>query len=97
VLPDLDKGIQAYLRADRDYFLVPDGDYRSLGGKFVAHLLWYGHSRVLFTYDFVEELLLKAGFARVNRCGFRQTHGPHPGIVDLDNREAESLYVEAVK
>jgi predicted SAM-dependent methyltransferase len=97
VLPDLEKGIQAYLRDDRDYFLIPDEDYRSLGGKFVAHLLWYGHSRVLFTFDFVEELLLKAGFTGVMRCCFGQTYGPHPGIVDLDNREAESLYVEAVK
>ena len=97
VLPDLDEGIRAYLRADRNYFLVPDEDYRSLGGKFIAHLLWYGHSRVLFTFDFVEELLQKAGFASVNRCKYRETYSSHPGIVDLDNREAESLYVEAVK
>jgi predicted SAM-dependent methyltransferase len=97
VLPDLDEGIRAYLRGDRDYFPVPDEDYRSLGGKFVAHLLWYGYSRVLFTFDFVEELLHKAGFTAVRRCAFRETPGPHPGIVDLDNREAESLFVEAVK
>ena len=62
VLPDLEKGIRAYQRGDRDYFLVPDEDYQSLGGKFIAHLLWFGHSRVVFTFDFVEELLLKAGY-----------------------------------
>jgi predicted SAM-dependent methyltransferase len=96
VLPDLERGIAAYLKGDRNYFLVPDEDYRSLGGKFVAHLLWYGHSKVLFTYDFIEELLLKAGFGSVSRCEFRETRSSHPGIVDLDNRKAESLYVEAV-
>src|SRR5205823_8128518 len=52
ILPDLEKGIRAYQRGDRAYFLVPDADYRSLGGKFIAHVLWYGHSRVLFTHDF---------------------------------------------
>src|SRR5688500_9612990 len=32
-LPDLDKGIQAYLRGDRSYFQVPDEDFESLGAK----------------------------------------------------------------
>jgi len=61
-LPDADKGIDAYLRRDREYFFVPNEDAASLGGKFVIHMLWYGHSRLLFTRDFIEELLLKAGF-----------------------------------
>ena len=30
-------------------------------------------------------------------CAYRQTSGPYPEIVDLDNRESESLYVEAYK
>src|SRR6266849_5224847 len=30
-LPDLEKGLQAYLRRDRDYFPVPDEDAASLG------------------------------------------------------------------
>jgi hypothetical protein len=51
----------------------------------------------MFTHDFVEELLLKAGFARVSRCRPRETASPHPGIVELDNRDDESLFVEAVK
>ena len=47
--------------------------------------------------DFVEELLLKAGFTRVEHCEFRQTQSGLAGITDLDNREHESLFVEAVK
>jgi SAM-dependent methyltransferase len=94
-LPDLIKGIRAYERGDRDYFLVPDEDARSLGAKLVTQLIWYGYSRTLFTHEFIEEMLLKAGFSRVVRCAYRQTSGPDPEIVDLDNREPESLYVEA--
>jgi len=96
-LPDLDKGIQAYLRDDRDYFLIPDEEFESIGGKFIVQLLWYGYSRTLFTHDFVEELLLKAGFGRVSRCPYKETSSAHPEIVELDNREQESLFVEAIK
>jgi SAM-dependent methyltransferase len=96
-LPDLEKGIAAYQRGDRDYFLIPDDEVQSLSGKLIVQLIWYGYSRTLFTSDFIEELLLKAGFRTVNRCRFQETKSPHAGIVELDNREAESLFVEAVK
>jgi SAM-dependent methyltransferase len=97
ILPDLDRGIEAYRRGDRDYFIVPDENARSLGGKLITHVLWYGYSRTLFTRDFIEELLGRAGFAQVHQCGYRQTTTPFPGIVELDNRELESLFVEGVK
>lgn len=97
VLPDLEKGIRAYLEGDRDYFLVPDEDAASLGGKLVVHLLWYGYSRTLFTEDFVEELLRKAKFAKVRRCTCGETASPFAGIVELDSRARESLFVEATR
>jgi predicted SAM-dependent methyltransferase len=96
-LPDLIKGIRAYERGDRDYFLIPDEDAKSLGAKLITQLVWYGYSRTLFTSEFIEEMLLKAGFSRVQHCVYRQTSGADPEIVDLDNREPESLYVEAYK
>lgn len=96
-LPDIDKGISAYQRGDRDYFLVPDEDAKSIAAKFVVQTIWYGHTRTPFNHDFIEELLLKAGFAHVHRCAFEQTASPFPEIVTLDNRERESLFVEAVK
>ena len=70
---------------------------RSLGGKLAVQLTWYGWSRMMFTFDFAEELLYVAGFRRVERCDFGRTSGPHPEIVQLDNRRSESLFVEAVK
>jgi SAM-dependent methyltransferase len=96
-LPDLERGISAYLRGDCSYFLVPDDDVQSLGGKFIVHMLWYGYSLTLFTADFAEEMLRRANFREVRHCRFRETTSVQAGITDLDNREAESLFVEAVK
>jgi predicted SAM-dependent methyltransferase len=96
-LPDLLKGVRAYERGDRDYFLVPDEDVKSLGAKLIVQLIWYGYSRTLFTAEFIEEMLLKAGFERVDHCAFRQTRSQFPEIIELDNRENESLFVEAIK
>jgi SAM-dependent methyltransferase len=96
-LPDLDKGIEAYLRNDRAYFLIPDEDAATIGGKLVKQLLWYGWSRSLFTHDFAEELLREAGFETVLVCSFRETKSAFPEIVELDSRERESFFVEAVK
>jgi SAM-dependent methyltransferase len=97
-LPDLDLAIDAYGRGDRSFFQVPDHDVSSRGGQFIVHLLWYGYTVTLFTADFIEELLYRAGYRQVRHCVFRQTHSPlGPGILELDNRERESLFVEAVK
>lgn len=96
-LPDLERAIAAFQRGDHEYFHVPDEDARSLGAKFVIQMSWYGYSHSLFVHDFVEELLERAGFARVTRCRYKQTASRWPDIADLDNRERESLFVEAVK
>jgi predicted SAM-dependent methyltransferase len=96
-LPDIDKGIDAYRGGDRDYFLVRDDRERRIGSKFVVHMTWYGYSRSLFTKDFAEELLEKAGFATIRHCEFKESPSGHEGITDLDSRERESLFIEAVK
>ena len=96
-LPDLGKAIKAYNEGDASYFLIPDEDSKTIGGKLVTQMVWYGWSRSLFTHDFTEELLMKAGFSRTNRCSYFQTASPFPEIVELDSRERESLYIEAVK
>jgi SAM-dependent methyltransferase len=94
-LPDIERAIAAYQRGDRSFFLIPDEDAGTLGGKFVTQLSWYGYSRSFFTHDHVEELLAKAGFRRSVVCDFRRTASRFPDIVELDNREDESLFVEA--
>ena len=96
-LPDLFKAINAYQQGDKGYFLIPDRDARSLGAKLVMQMLWYGYSKTLFTGEFIEEMLLKAGFFEVRHCCYKITKSGWPEIVNLDNRERESLYVEAYK
>lgn len=93
-LPDLDRGIAAYLAGEEGYFKVGPEEVRSLGGRFVTQMLWYGWSRSLFTADFALELLEKAGFTDVRACSFGETASGIPEIVELDNREEESLFVE---
>ena len=96
-LPDLAKGFRAYEQGDATYFLIPDEDALSIGAKLITQLVWYGYTRTLFVPGFVEELLLKAHFQQVHHCHYRQTASGYPKIVELDNRERESLFVEGVK
>jgi SAM-dependent methyltransferase len=96
-LPDLERAIDAWRRRDARYFYIPDAEVCSLGGKLVVQAIWYGSVRTPFTWDFVEELMMKAAFSTIRRCGYRQTTTMWPDIVALDNRERESLYVEAIR
>jgi len=96
-LPDLDRAIAAYNRRDASYFRVSDDEARCLSGKFIVQMTWYGWSRMMFTWEFARELLLRAGYSSVTRCAYKQTASRFPEIVELDNRERESLFVEAQK
>jgi SAM-dependent methyltransferase len=96
-LPDLTRSYEAYRRGDRDYFLIPDDERTTVGGKFVTQVLWYGYSRTIFVPGFIEELLVSAGFSNVQHVAFRETRSPFPEIVQLDNREFESLFIEGTK
>jgi len=96
-VPDLDRAIDAYRRGDAGYFFVPDVDARSVGAKLVTQIIWYGSVRTPFTFDFAREWLENAGFRDVARCAFGETRHGDAGIVALDNRERESLFVEALK
>ncbi len=96
-LPNLENAVDAYRRGDRDYFLIPDEDMRSLGGKLITQLVWYGYSRTMFVPEFAEELLQKAGFSDVRHVSIGETRGNDPDIVSLDNRAEESFFVEAVR
>jgi len=96
-LPDMNKAIQAYLSKDVDYFLVPDDHAATISGKMIVQLTWYGLCRCMFTTEFTAELLRRAGFRDIAPCTFRQTHSEYPGIVELDNRELESFFIEARK
>jgi SAM-dependent methyltransferase len=94
-VPDLDRAIGAYLARDTEYFYVPDADARSPGAKLVTQITWYGSVRTPFNWEFLEEWLCAANFAGIERRPFGESGVP--GLASLDNRERESLFVEAVK
>src|SRR5581483_215462 len=96
-LPDLDRAIAAFVANDPAYFNVKDDETPSVSGKFIVQMTWYGASRVMFNFEFAREMLQRAGFGEVRRCAFRQTASDFPEIASLDNRERETLFVEAVK
>jgi SAM-dependent methyltransferase len=96
-LPDLDLAINAYRSKDVDYFLIGDDEVRSLAGKMIVQLLWYGRSRSMFTWEFTKELLERTGYRDVVRSAHAQSSSGLLGITELDNRPLESLFVEARK
>ncbi len=96
-LPDLVKAMDAYRRRDASYFAIPDAQWKSLGAKLVAQIVWHNDLATPFTFDLAAEALEKAGFASIARCEFRRTRSRFPEIVELDNRERESFFVEAMK
>jgi predicted SAM-dependent methyltransferase len=96
-LPDLERAMRAYLDRDAQYFYVPDEDAKSVGAKLITQITWYGSVRTPFVFEFIEELLMHAGFERITRCPYKQTASVYPDIVQLDNRVRETLFVEASK
>jgi predicted SAM-dependent methyltransferase len=96
-LPDLDRAVQAYQSGDIDYFLIPDDVVKSLAGKLIVQLTWYGRSRSMYTVEFASELLSRNGFRNVQACPFRETASSFPGIVELDDRQLESFFIEGTK
>jgi hypothetical protein len=97
VLPDLGRAIDAYVAGDEGYFHLVADDATTPGGRLITQMLWYGYSRTLFTVDFCAELLAKAGFVNIALCEAHRTASEFREIVELDNRETESFYVEATK
>jgi SAM-dependent methyltransferase len=95
LVPDLERAIDACRRDDAAYFHVPDHDARLLGAKLVTQAIWYGSVRTPMTWDFIAEWLARAGFIGVRRLAFGVTDCPDALLASLDNRERESLCVEA--
>jgi predicted SAM-dependent methyltransferase len=97
VVPDLDASIRAYTEHDDDRFHAAPDQVRSRGGRFIAHMLRCGQSRILFTFDFAEELLLDAGFVDVTRPRSGETASRFQEIVELDGRGRDSMFIEATR
>jgi len=93
-LPDFRLSIAAFAEGKEDFFKIEPDAAQTPDGRFIRHILWYGYTRTLFTPDFTCELLERAGFVGVRNCEFKSTLTPFPDIVELDNRQDESFFVE---
>lgn len=96
-VPDLERAFAAFARGDARWFYVPDAHAASLGAKLVTQVTWYGSVRTPFTWDFARDACDEAGFTRAERVAFRATTSAYPNIVAFDDRERESLFVEATR
>jgi SAM-dependent methyltransferase len=99
-VPDLEQLIHAYLKdADADHLVaslrlavpLPRGFRRAAEAFLVGHR---GH-RWMYDVRSLTRLVQGGGFASVQVLGAGQTMIPDVGELDLREREAESLYVEA--
>lgn len=87
-VPDLAYAIQQYHQGKKremleNYFFVND-----LHSYLARH-------KYMYDFNLLEEELISIGFKKITRCNFRE--GVVPGLVDLDNRPDETLFVEASK
>jgi SAM-dependent methyltransferase len=96
-VPDLERALRAYLAGDRAYWYVPDEHARSAGAKLVTQIVWYGSVRTPCTWEFLREWLVAARYRDVRRCTFGETRSAFPELASLDNRERETLFVEATR
>lgn len=87
-IPDLEHAVKRYLNGEKhqtlqDYFFVEDRSNELSRHKY------------MYDFDMLRVLFRESGFDLVKRQSFRE--GEVPDIECLDNREDESLFVEAKK
>lgn len=96
-VPDAVAAFLAYRHFHAEHFLVADEHESNLDGKFCLYLSQGGSTRSVFTGPWLCELLERAGWVSPRLVSFQVSVSPHGGIVELDSRPDESLFVEATK
>lgn len=94
-VPDVLGAVDAWEKGDAAWFPIADEHERSIDGKLCMYVTQAGATRSVFTQTWLIELLLRAGWQRGRPTIARQSWSGIAGIVTLDSRESESLYVEA--
>lgn len=87
-VPDLAYAVKIYNSGKKremleNYFFVNDDDS------------YYARHKYMYDFSILSEELTKAGFSEIKQCSFQM--GKTPDLTILDNREEESLFVEAIK
>jgi predicted SAM-dependent methyltransferase len=93
-LPDIVSGFDAYKNNNINFFPNFEDD---LDKRFSAWLTWYSQSASLLTDKALQYKLQDSGFSSVSKTEFKQTAYSNEKIYELDTREYEFYFVEAVK
>jgi predicted SAM-dependent methyltransferase len=93
-LPDIVSGFDAYKNNNVNFF--PNSE-DNLDRCFSAWLTWYSTSVSLLTHKALEYKLRDAGFHNVSKTEFKQTAYSNEKIYELDTREHEFYFMEAIK
>ena len=93
-LPDIVSGFDAYKNNNINFFPNSEDD---LDKRFSAWLTWYSQSASLLTDKALQYKLQDSGFSSVSKTEFKQTAYSNEKIYELDTREYEFYFVEAVK
>lgn len=87
-IPDLEYALSLYSEDKKeqmlkDYFFIEDESNK------------YSRHKYMYDYSMLESLMREVGFKEIVRLGYRE--GNMPDIDVLDNRPAETLFVESIK
>ena len=101
VTPHLGKAIAAYLSNDSSYLSDFPDTRRSIGGRFVNHMLCRDQHRLMFDFSFMEECLTEAGFSEILEYVPQESRLFPPGELRVFEHETKethnSLFVEAIR
>lgn len=104
VVPHLGNSIRAYSRGLRDWFIDWPRNCESLGGRFSNYMFCDGQHRAGFDFEYLVEILTKAGFGKVTEaCVLSSRFIPSETMILGETAEdsgrdlPRSLYVEAFR
>jgi predicted SAM-dependent methyltransferase len=93
---DVAAGVEAWQQHNETWF---PQDERIVGvdARFCTWATWFGTHKSIFTHEYLETLLDEAGFSYTYITEYKESPTKTDGITDLDDRQVESLFMEAVK
>jgi hypothetical protein len=99
MVPDALRAYAAYERGSVGWFPQSD-ETGDIDAKFCSYVTWYGTSKSIFTPQYLETMLRKAGFDMIRQAHFGYSPLTPPDGFDyccLDTRFRESLIFEAMR
>lgn len=95
MVPDFLAAVDAYQQSDERWF-PQDERTGKIDAKLCTYITWFGTQKSVFTARYLQALLIQAGYRDVTTCRFKQTCSNDRHITDLDDREHESIFMEAI-